>query len=281
MPIPDMYRQSPSYIHFTRLNMQPRHSNRQIYFDEQTRTSHKFYIGYIEKHLLLNTDTRVLEIGCGEGGNLLPFAKRGCRVTGIDRAAVRIAQANEFFLQAGHSARFIESDFLCFTPANEKEKYDVVLIHDVIEHIADKEAFVGHLKHFITEKTLVFWGFPAWQMPFGGHQQICQSKCCSTAPFIHLLPTALYRSWLKAAREKDNCIRELMDIKRCRTSIERFEEVVQRNGFSIIDRQLWFINPHYEEKFGLRPRRLYAFVSRLKYIRNFFSTACFYLVRLE
>ena len=67
--------------------MQERHKNRQQYFKELTETSRRYFIPYIQKHYAIKAGMNVLEIGCGEGGNLLPFAEMGCNVTGVDIAA--------------------------------------------------------------------------------------------------------------------------------------------------------------------------------------------------
>jgi len=121
--------------------------------------------------------------------------------------------------------------------------------------------------------------FSAWQMPFGGHQQICRSKVVSHLPFIHLLPNALYRSLLKMVGEDRACIDELMSIKETRTPIELFERITRETGtLRITDCTLWLINPHYETKFGLRPRKLSLWMSRIPYVRNFFTTSCFYIL---
>lgn len=77
--------------------MQKRHTDRERYFRELAQTSREFYIDYLRKFKNIGAGTRVLEIGCGEGGNLLPFAEAGCSVTGIDLAANKIANAKEYF----------------------------------------------------------------------------------------------------------------------------------------------------------------------------------------
>lgn len=256
--------------------MQKRHTDRQCYFNELANTSRRFYVDYVKRFIPLDAATRILEIGCGEGGNLLPFAELGCQVTGIDRAATRIRQAQTFFAASGCRGEFHAVDFFDFS---SEVRYQLILIHDVIEHIGPKEAFFRRLPSLLAEGGILFWGFPSWQMPFGGHQQICHNRIVSSLPFIHLLPGASYRFLLRCFGETPSCIEELLDIKRCRMTIDAFERLAENNGYEIADRQLWFINPHYQQKFHLRPRKLYPALARLKYIRNYFSTSCFYIMR--
>lgn len=234
---------------------------------------------YINKHFSVEKGFSVLEIGCGEGGNLLPFAKAGCRVSGIDRSAARINQARDFFRIRNCSACFYEGDFFEMECRGEADKYHIILVHDVIEHIHRKDVFMDHVKRFLRFDGIIFWAFPAWQMPFGGHQQICGS-ICSGLPFIHLLPAPVYRSVLKFNGEDRRCIEELTEIKKCGVSVETFEKLLQERSLLIIDRCLWFINPHYKQKFNLKPRRLYPFIAGMKYVRNFFTTSCFYITKI-
>lgn len=257
--------------------MQQRHLDREIYFKELANTSREFYIDYLGKYISLENGTKVLEIGCGEGGNLLPFAQLGCDVTGIDITSARIEQAKAFFNAAKHKGRFIAMDFLD-AKVEDLGTFDVILIHDVIEHIEKKGLFIQHIRQFTTPATLIFWGFPAWQMPFGGHQQICRNKVLSHLPFIHLLPVPAYRLLLKACGVNS---RELLEIKRCGITTEAFERMMKEKHFLIIDTVLWLVNPHYKQKFGLKPRVLTPWIAHLKYIRNFFSTSCFYLTRVS
>ena len=57
-------------------------------------------------------------------------ARRGCAVTGVDRAAVRVAEAQSFFSAAGLEGHFEAADI--FSWAAPAAAYDVILLHDVV-----------------------------------------------------------------------------------------------------------------------------------------------------
>ena len=260
--------------------MQQRHQNRLQYFHELANTSREYYLDYLREYITPGPQVRILEIGCGEGGNLLPFAEAGCQVTGIDISEGRIEQARQYFASCNVRGTFLSEDFLeAVPPESEAERYDLVLMHDVIEHIEPpfKERFVAHVKPFLRQGGLVFIGFPAWQMPFGGHQQISRGLA-SKLPYIHLLPNPVYLSLIRISGNSRERVEELRSIKRARMPIERFERLVKATGFRITKRTLWLINPHYEQKFHLRPRLLWDWAARLPYVRNFYTTSAFYLL---
>ncbi|MDD2436471.1 MAG: class I SAM-dependent methyltransferase [Massilibacteroides sp.] len=259
--------------------MQERHLDRLRYLKELANTSREYYIDYIDAYFPRKSRCRILEVGCGEGGNLLPFAERGAAVTGVDLSEMKIAQANSFYRELPYDAVFFAVNFFDFPYPDEDKKYDIILVHDVIEHITPKDKFLKHLKPFLNEDGIVFWRFPAWQMPFGGHQQICRNKFCSRLPFIHLLPAPVYRGILSSFGEDQSCIDELIDIKRCGVTIEMFEKLLKTNDYISLNRCLWFINPHYKQKFNLKPRKLSVSLSHIRYVRNFFTTSCYYITK--
>ena len=261
--------------------MQQRHLNRKQYFCELANTARTFYMEYLNPYTKLTPDTRILEIGCGEGGNLLPFAEQGCKVTGIDICKERINEARIFFAELHQRGTFVCQDFLLSEePTTEDERFDIILVHDVIEHIHPfrKRAFFHRVKSFLKKNGLAFFGFPAWHNPFGGHQQICVGFA-SKLPFIHLLPRPAYQTLLRLSGTTQNCIDELMSIRYARVSIEYFEQMADDIGFTICKRTLWLINPHYKQKFHLRPRRQWSLFANIPYLRNFYTTSAWYLLR--
>ena len=53
--------------------MDDRHLNREKYFHEQSYTTEKYVIPFINKLLPITSNLTIAEVGCGEGGNLKPF----------------------------------------------------------------------------------------------------------------------------------------------------------------------------------------------------------------
>ncbi len=257
--------------------MQKRHRNRSMYFHELAETSTKYFIPYITQFKQLSNECRILEIGCGDGGNLFPFAKIGCYTLGIDIAEERISDAQRFFKDYKVKGDFIATDI--FLLKNYTTRFDIIICHDVIEHISNKQRLMSLLGEFLSNDGIIFISFPPWQMPFGGHQQICQNKILSHLPFVHLLPKLLYRLLLKLFGENDGCIKELLSIKETKTTIELFERVLKSiRKFNIVDRTLWLVNPHYEQKFHLNPRCQWTLLSYIPLLRNVYTTSVWYLL---
>lgn len=256
--------------------MQERHNDRSRYFEEQAITCEKFYLPYIKYYVAAQLEN-VLEVGCGEGGNLMPFAKEGKKVMGVDYSTTRINQARQFFEERGLEGTFINSDI--FALKEYHNQFQLIIVHDVIEHIGDKETFLKNMRAYFSADGIMFIAFPAWMMPFGGHQQISRGKAASHLPFFHILPKSIYKGILKMFGEKDDVIKELLSIKDTRCTIENFKKIVNRTGYEILNQQLYFINPNYQTKFGLKPRKLYKWLSHVPYIRDYFSTSCFFLIK--
>ncbi|MFZ1847509.1 MAG: class I SAM-dependent methyltransferase, partial [Saprospiraceae bacterium] len=134
------------------------------------------------------------------------------------------------------------------------------------------------LKKLSKPGGILFFAFPPWYMPFGGHQQIVKSKVLSKLPWIHLLPRFLYKSILKSFGEPDSTIKELMELDDTGISIERFDKIASKY-FSIEDRTMFFINPIYQYKFKLKVRKVIAGLKDLPFFRNFYTTAVYFTLK--
>jgi SAM-dependent methyltransferase len=258
------------------------HKDANLRYQQQVDNSLTYVIPFIEQAMPVTKGLRVMEIGCGEGGVLTPFLQKGCECVGVDLDPVRIVLANEFlstYVNSGQlrliTKNIYDVDFL----GEFRNYFDLIILKDAIEHIPDQSKIIGYLKNLLTPRGQVYFGFPPWYMPHGGHQQICNSRMLSMMPYIHLLPRPLYRSLLKAGGEHDSTIHELMEIKDTGISIERFERIVRQQGFTVTLKQHYLINPIYKYKFGLQPRKQWGPVTHIPFFRNFVTTCVYYLVK--
>ncbi len=257
--------------------MQIRHIDRPVYFEETATSCRDYYIPYIEQNIPVKFGPkfRVMEVGCGIGGILSIFAAMKCKVTGIDLHGPSIETARMLFEEKGLQGTFVRSDIFDY---RDTESYDLIILHDALEHIPQKERLMLHLKAFLKEDGILYLGFPAWQMPFGGHQQMAKSRFIANCPYIHLLPRPLFRMVFKIFGEKDSTIKSFLEIRDTRITIEGFNKLVAATGFRIINQRLYFINPNYKVKFGLKPRILSPAIGKIPYLRNYFTTTCYCLL---
>lgn len=66
----------------------------------------------------------ILDLGCGTGSHAVPLAKKGYKVTGVDRSPGMLAEAARKAREAGVTARFIEGDL---TKLRSPGRFDAVI----------------------------------------------------------------------------------------------------------------------------------------------------------
>ena len=254
------------------------HADRRKYFEIQVSNAAKYVIPFIEEKFPIKPGMRVLEIGCGEGGVLKAFLDRGCSGVGVELDLPRVEDAKNFLAEelASGRLRIVARDIYQVDAVRDLGgHFDVIVLKDVIEHIHDQPRLIGWMKTFLDPGGVIFFGFPPWQMPFGGHQQMASSRL-SKMPYIHLLPRRVYR-WL-LRRTKDP-VDDLMEIRDTRISIERFERICREQGYQVLHFRHYLLNPIYEWKFGWKPRRQSILIRSVPYVRNFFTTCVYYVVK--
>ena len=256
------------------------HADRKRYFDIQVLNAEKYVIPFIEEKFALKKGMRILEIGCGEAGVLKAFINKGCYGMGVELDAPRIVHAKEYLQEdvAAGRIEFISKDIYQVDVQQELGGfYDVIVLKDVIEHIHDQAKLIGWMKNFLKPGGVIFFGFPPWYMPYGGHQQMCRSWM-KKIPWIHLLPRSIY-GWL--LRKNKESADDLLEVKDTGISIERFERICKEQGYEIENKTHYLLNPIYEWKFGWKARKQIGLIKAVPFIRNFFTTCVYYLIKAK
>ncbi len=257
------------------------HSSIDVRFEQQYLNAKEYLLPFIGPHVALGPSSKVMEIGCAEGGVLKPFVEQGCFCLGVDLSISRINHAHRLMgdLVEEGKAKFLAQNVYDLSFKQEWEsQFDLIILKDTIEHIPQQEKFIPYLKTFLKEDGKIFFGFPPWRMPFGGHQQICTNKYIAFFPYLHLLPASLYKKILSSFGESEATIKELLEIKSTGISIHRFESIMARGKWTIVAKKLFLFNPIYRYKFGVSPREQFPVLDRIPHLRDFYTTAGWYLV---
>lgn len=99
---------------------------------------------------------RILDVGCGAGLLCEPLARLGGAVTGVDAAEENIAAARAHAAGSGLSI-----DYRCGeVSALGLAGFDLVCAMEVIEHVADKPAFIAALAGTLVEDGLMVLSTP-------------------------------------------------------------------------------------------------------------------------
>ena len=108
------------------------------------------------RHLLAGTTA--LDVGCGAGLLTEPLARLGARVTGIDAAAENIAAAADHAAAGGLIVTYRATPVEVL--ARQGARFDLVTCLEVVEHVADRAAFLGHLRVLTADDGLLVMSTP-------------------------------------------------------------------------------------------------------------------------
>jgi len=260
------------------------HQDTDRYFKIQTEVTDEFVIPFLLDYCpdIKWEEMNVLEVGCGEAGALMAFLQRGARGVGVELTKARAEKAISYLHKfvKNERAQIINSNIYA-NLISEKfaNAFDFIVLKDVIEHIPDQLRLLNTLRTFLKVNGKMFIAFPPWQMPFGGHQQICKSKILATLPYIHLLPKKLYKALMALFGEHEGIVNEMLELKETGISIEKFERLSHRTNLSIAAKRHYLINPIYKWKFGLQPKEQFGMISAVPYVRNFLTTGVYYILK--
>lgn len=225
------------------------------YWKYQYKLSKEYIIPYLTNFGFEPRESSICEIGSAEGGVLFAFAEQGaslCLATDIVQsrldAGKLIAEAFNLPIEFQyHNIIFDE------VPNDWLNKFDLILLRDVIEHLEQPEIALRKIKQMLKVGGLLYVTFPPYYSPFGGHQHQVQNFF-SRIPYLHWLPKPIFKYLIQNGRQAD--VQEVLRLKSIRLTIRKFLKFVNDVGFSIRKSEFFLIRPVYKYKFGLSAVRL-------------------------
>ena len=120
----------------------------------------EYIIDHISKHFVLDKEKEnllkeleILDIGCGGGLISEPMARLGGNVTGIDASEKNIKVAKLHCKQNN-----LKINYLNKSPEQleEKEKFDIILNLEIVEHIDNLDLYLESCKNLLKKNGLMF-----------------------------------------------------------------------------------------------------------------------------
>ena len=125
-------------------------SDKNYFFDKQILKGVKL-ADYISDIFIPSKKTRILDVGCGMGGMLVPFNEFGCTTLGVDYGEdyIRYGVEKKLNIKYG-SISDVSTDF----------KFDFVIYSHVFEHISDLNKELSLIKERLNTKGLLYIEVP-------------------------------------------------------------------------------------------------------------------------
>ena len=160
------------------------------------------------------------------------------------------------------------------------QKFDVVLLHDVLEHIPEYDDALDAIRSSLREGGHAFVSFPPYYSAFGGHQQYARGPA-RFAPFVHLLPASLFYRVAEPGEQEymtaDGALEDLVSVRSTRLTLAAAERAFARARLEVVAHELFLVRPEYTVRYQLKPRGA-GLLGRVPVARELVNGA-FYLLR--
>lgn len=233
----------------------------------------KYLIPLIIKWGIFKNGSKLLDVGCGDGGGVSAFYDAGFSCKGFDIESRRVQLAN--YLKGGRNFEMVVGNIYQESFPYFNEKFDLIVLHDVIEHLEEKAKVLIKLKNCLSENGRILITFPPYYSAYGAHQQLLNKKILKL-PFIHLLP--FYKSLLKSSKnENTSFVIEIIKLINMKMGIHQFEKIVSTCNLQIEKSKKYIIGPNHI-RFGLKPISIGIF-GNIPYLNELIINGVVYLLK--
>ena len=246
------------------------------YWRYEYDVSRRFMIPLLNSWGVPVAGSSVLDVGCGEGGGLCAFQDAGARCCGFDIDRVRVDLAEK--LREEREIPFIVGDMYAAEPPFPGKRFDLVMLHDVFEHLEQKDATLRKLREYLDDRGTILITFPPYYSAYGAHQQHLRTPI-ARLPFFHLVPGAIHRLLPRLTKEAPSVVQEIQKLSRLKMGMRRFEAIARRNSLLVRARRAYLISPNHI-RFGLRPLSA-GLVSRIPLVGELVCTGVVYLLAAD
>jgi len=218
----------------------------------------------------------VIDAGCAYGGCLCALHDQGARCVGFDVDDAYVSLAEQ--LRGDRAVTITKGDLYLDTLPFAGRQFDLVILHDVFEHLEQKHQTLEKLKTFMKPEGRILITFPPYYSAYGAHQQHLRAPY-ARIPFFHLLPFALSIVVPRLRNESPNAVDEVRKLGRLKMGMRKFERIVAEGGLRIERTQAYLISPNHI-RFGLMPVPAGP-VAHVPVIRELLCTGVVYLLSKE
>ena len=249
------------------------------YWDYQQILAEDYYIPYLENEGNLSTSNikSIIDIGCGKGGFIDAVNSRfnknsNCLSLGID--------IKSFKTWKGRNTHYKVHNILKDDNKNHKNKYDLVILRDVIEHIPAqfKQNFIETARDFMSNNGKMLITFPPYLSPFGLHQQAIMKSFLKKTPYLSALPKILIKK-LTAKFESAETWAEIAEIIDSGMTISNFKKLIKETNLTAYNQKFFTIRPSHEIRYNVK--YLQSPFGSIPLIREFLISGTCYLLKKD
>lgn len=215
----------------------------------QYRLAQHTLLPWLEGLRVLPPSAAVCEIGCAEGGVLAAFADHGASYslgTDIQEPLLRLV-STPVWKQLGYDITFTQHDVIYDDIPHEwQQRFDVVLLRDVIEHLDDPGIALKNIARIMKPGGVVVVTFPPYTSAFGGHQQLLGTKL-GGLPFVHLLPWSIFGAMVRQGDPVNQ--EEVERLHKIRCSAQGVINASVAAGMTVLDQRYFGLRPVFRWKY--------------------------------